>query len=228
MSNSYLLPRISSVNKPLRLGVLISGSGSGLEALLKYQELNECSHETVVVISDKIGVKGIDRAVAHGVMAITLPLPDISNFDNSTEQRVAHENAISMILDEYSVELVVCSGYMRILTDSFLSERLGRVVNIHPSPWGDGGALFPGAHGIRDTLAAGVKEAGASVHFVSVGVDDGPLIASETTIIDSDENENKLGERVKLEIEHKLYPLVIDALAEGKVVREGKRFVISE
>ena len=228
MSNSYILPRISSVKKPLRLGVLISGSGSGLEALLNYQELNECSHETVVVISDKIGVRGVDRAVAHGVMAVTIPLPNISNFNNLNEQRVAHEIDIVKILDEYDVELVVCSGYMRILTNSFLEPRLGRVVNIHPSPWGDEGAIFPGAHGIRDTLASGNKEAGASVHFVSAGVDDGPLISSEITNIHPDENEQALGERVRLEIEHKLYPLVIDALAEGRVIRDGNRFVIKK
>ena len=226
MCDSYILPRISTPKNPLRIGVLISGSGSGLEALLKYQELNDCAHETVVVISDKIGVKGIDRAVSHGVMAITIPLPDKSDFENSNQQRIAHEKDISQILNEYGVELVVCSGYMRILTDYFLTPRLGRIVNIHPSPWGDHGALFPGAHGIRDTLSAGVKDAGASVHFVGSGVDDGPLIASETTIIKDEENEEILGERIRLEIEHKLYPFVIDALSEGRVFRDGKRFGI--
>ena len=74
MSGSYILPNISSINNPLRLGVLISGSGSGLEALLQHQESNDCSHETVVVISDQPAVKGLDRAAKHGVVGICVPL----------------------------------------------------------------------------------------------------------------------------------------------------------
>ena len=231
MSGSYILPNISSINNPLRLGVLISGSGSGLEALLQHQESNDCSHETVVVISDQPAVKGLDRAAKHGVVGICVPLQPRSDFEvgsnGARARRLAHEQAVSKVLDEYQVEMVVCSGYMRILTENFLAPRLGRVVNIHPSPWGDDGALFPGAHGIRDTLAAGATTAGASVHFVSAGVDDGPLIASETTVIQSGEGEASLGERVRVEIEHQLYPAVIDALAEGRVVSDGNRFRIN-
>jgi len=231
MSGSYILPNISSINNPLRLGVLISGSGSGLEALLQHQESNDCSHETVVVISDQPAVKGLDRAAKHGVVGICVPLQPRSDFEvgsnGARARRLAHEQAVSKVLDEYQVEMVVCSGYMRILTENFLAPRLGRVVNIHPSPWGDDGALFPGAHGVRDTLAAGATTAGASVHFVSAGVDDGPLIASETTTIQSGEGEASLGERVRVEIEHQLYPAVIDALAEGRVVSDGNRFRIN-
>jgi len=231
MSGSYILPNISSINNPLRLGVLISGSGSGLEALLQHQESNDCSHETVVVISDQPAVKGLDRAAKHGVVGICVPLQPRSDFEvgsnGARARRLAHEQAVSKVLDEYQVEMVVCSGYMRILTENFLAPRLGRVVNIHPSPWGDDGALFPGAHGVRDTLAAGATTAGASVHFVSAGVDDGPLIASETTVIQSGEGEASLGERVRVEIEHQLYPAVIDALAEGRVVSDGNRFRIN-
>ena len=231
MSGSYILPNISSINNPLRLGILISGSGSGLEALLQHQESNDCSHETVVVISDQPAVKGLDRAAKHGVVGICVPLQPRSDFEvgsnGARARRLAHEQDVAKVLDEYQVEMVVCSGYMRILTENFLAPRLGRVVNIHPSPWGDDGALFPGAHGVRDTLAAGATTAGASVHFVSAGVDDGPLIASETTAIQSGEGESSLGERVRAEIEHHLYPTVIDALAEGRVVSDGNRFRIN-
>jgi len=231
MSDSYILPRLSSLNNPLRLGVLISGSGSGLEALLQHQESNDCSHETIVVISDKPAVKGLDRAAKHGVIGICVPLQPRSDFevgsDGARARRLAHEQAVAEVLDEYRVEMVVCSGYMRILTTGFLSSRLGGVVNIHPSPWGDEGALYPGAHGVRDTLAAGATTSGASVHFVSAGVDDGPLIASETTAIQPGEDEDSLGERVRTEIEHNLYPAVIDAIAEGRVVADGSRFRIN-
>ncbi len=232
MFGDYVLPRAANPSTPLRLGVLISGSGSGLEALLRHQKnlgkTGKCSHLTVVVISDKAGVKGLERAAEHGVEAICLPLPPPSEFDSAAERRRAHENELSIILDEHGVELVVCSGYMRILTEEFLTSRLGRVVNIHPSPWGESGALFPGAHGIRDTLSSGSEVAGASVHFVSAGVDDGPLIASVTTPIDAGESEEALGERVRHEIEHILYPVVIDALAEGRVVEEEGRFTIKD
>jgi formyltetrahydrofolate-dependent phosphoribosylglycinamide formyltransferase len=231
MVGRYILPRTGSSHDPLRLGVLISGSGSGLEALLYHQEANACSHETVVVISDKAGVKGLDRATAHGVMAVTVPLPPREEFaaggEGVRERRRTHEESVSAVLEEYEVELVVCSGYMRILTADFLAPRLGRVVNIHPSPWGDEGALYPGAHGIRDTLASGASTAGASVHFVSAGVDDGPLIASETTAILPDEDEDSLGERIRIEIEHHLYPAVIDALAEGQIETDGERFRVN-
>jgi formyltetrahydrofolate-dependent phosphoribosylglycinamide formyltransferase len=231
MSDDYSLPRTGHSHDPLRLGVLVSGSGSGLEALLYHQEANACCHETVVVISDQPGVKGLNRATSHGVMAVTVPLPEREDFASGDEgvraRRRQHEESVSAVLDEYGVELVVCSGYMRILTADFLAPRLGRVVNIHPSPWGDEGALYPGAHGVRDTLASGASTAGASVHFVSAGVDDGPLIASETTAIMPDEDENSLGERIRVEIEHHLYPAVIDALSEGRVEADGNRFKIS-
>ena len=228
MLEEYILPHQGSTNNPIRLGVLISGSGSGLEALLKHQEAQDCAHETVLVISDKPGVKGLDKAVKYGVIGICVPLPSKELFSGSGEQRQSHEESVAVLLDEYDVELVVCSGYMRILTDHFLSSRLGRVVNIHPSPWGDGGALFPGAHANRDLLAAGSNTAGASVHFVSLGVDDGPLIISETTNVKPGENEEELGARIRTEIEHKLYPKVIDAISEGRLISDNGRFEIIE
>ena len=228
MSEQYILPRQASTTSPLRLGILISGSGSGLEALLKHQDANDCAHETVLVISDKPGVKGLDKAIRYGVVGVCVPLPPIELFSSPSEQRKSHEKSVAASLDEYDVELVVCSGYMRILTDCFLSSRLGRVVNIHPSPWGADGALFPGAHANRDLLAASSAIAGASVHFVSLGVDDGPLIISETIDVKSGENEEELGARIRTEIEHKLYPKVIDAISEGRIISDNERFEIIE
>ena len=226
MLGCYVLPRKSTPEKPLRLGVLISGSGTGLEALLKHQNEHVCSHETVIVISDKLGVKGLDKAASHGVMGVCVPLPSKDKVPNSKERRRVHEESISNLLDQYDVELVVCSGYMRILTDYFLSNRLGSVINIHPSPWGDNGALFPGAHANRDLLNSCSKIAGASVHFVSVGVDDGPLIITETTDVISGESEDDLSVRVRINIEHKIYPKAIDAISEGRVISHNDGFKI--
>lgn len=225
MPENYLLPRTADSDHPLRLGVLISGSGSGLEALLLYQqsarESGSCSHETVVVISDKPDVKGLDRAANFGVPAEVVPLPSRADFADAVAWRHEHEDSVGAVLDAHQVELVVCSGYMRILTERFLAPRLGRIVNIHPSPWGSDGALFPGAHGVRDLLAAEHPTAGASVHFVTPGVDDGPLIATEETPVGPDEDEDTLGARVRSEIEHHLYPKVIDSLAQGRVTFVG-------
>ena len=178
---------------------------------------------TVVVISDKPDVKGLERAADFQVPAEVVPLPARADFDDTAAWRHAHEDAVDTVLDAHEVELVVCSGYMRILTERFLAPRLGRIVNIHPSPWGPDGALFPGAHGVRDLLAAGHPTAGASVHFVTPGVDDGPLIATEETPVGPGEDEDALGARVRVEIEHRLYPAVIDAIAAGRVTFDGDR-----
>ena len=227
MSEGHLLPRTADPTDPLRLGVLISGSGSGLEALLQHQRSARgsggCPHVTVVVISDKPDVKGLERAADFQVPAEVVPLPARADFDDTAAWRHAHEDAVDTVLDAHEVELVVCSGYMRILTERFLAPWLGRIVNIHPSPWGPDGALFPGAHGVRDLLAAGHPTAGASVHFVTPGVDDGPLIATEETPVGPGEDEDALGARVRVEIEHRLYPTVIDAIAAGRVTFDGDR-----
>jgi phosphoribosylglycinamide formyltransferase-1 len=232
MSGLYILPRLATLDNPLKLAVLISGSGSGLEALLVHQETHDCAHETVVVISDQAAVKGLDRAANHGVVGVCVPLPPRQEFapgsEGLSERRRAHEKFVQKVLDEYDVDLVVCSGYMRIFTAQFLIPHLGRIVNIHPSPWGQDGALFPGPHSTRDLLAAGAKTAGASVHFVSPGVDDGPLIASQTTAVIDGENEATLGERIRSQIEHQLYPTVIDALATGRVEPKGANFIIRD
>ena len=232
MSEDHFLPRAADPTDPLRLGVLISGSGSGLEALLRHQRSARgsggCFHETVVVISDKPDVKGLERAADFQVPAEVVPLPARADFDDATAWRHAHEDEVDAVLDAHEVELVVCSGYMRILTERFLAPRLGRIVNIHPSPWGPDGALFPGAHGIRDLLADGHPTAGASVHFVAPGVDDGPLIATEETPVGPGEDEDALGARVRVEIEHRLYPAVIDAIAAGRVTFDGDRVRVSD
>jgi phosphoribosylglycinamide formyltransferase-1 len=181
----------------------------------------------VVVISDQPDVLGLKRAQKHAVEAVPVPLLHSLEFESATARRRAHELQVEAVLAEHCVELIVCSGYMRILTAQFLTPRLGRVVNIHPSLWGEDGAIYPGVHGIRDCLTAGETATGASVHFVSIGVDDGPLIASEMITIRSADTEESLAARVRVEIEHRLYPQVIDALAEGRVKSDGIQFHIT-
>ena len=209
MADQWILPRIGTNETPLRIAILISGSGSGMEALLKHQQQQGCLHESVVVISDKQQAGGLMKAQALGVPSIVIPLPEI---DDRIERRLVHEEEIHETLIAHDIELVVLSGYMRIVTPSFVSKWAGRILNIHPSLLPD----FPGAHAHRDVIAAGVKRSGCTVHFVDSEMDSGPIIAQrEVEVLESD-NEESLAERVKIE-EHQIYPSVIDDLAAGRI-----------
>jgi len=209
MSEQWMLPRKGTVDDPLRLAVLISGSGSGMEALIRHQQNRDCLHVTNVVISDRTDVAGLTKAETLGVTAVAVPLPDI---ENREERRLAHEREVSEVLSDYGVEVVILSGYMRLLTPSFVKPWAGRILNIHPSLLPD----FPGAHAHRDVIAAGVEKSGCTVHFVDSGMDTGPIIAQAEVEISPDDDENSLAEKVKQK-EHILYPSVIDMFSEGKI-----------
>ena len=128
------------------------------------------------------------------------------------ERRVAHERLVNAELEAADVELVVLSGYMRILTPWFVRRWKGRLVNIHPSLLPD----FPGAHAHRDALAAGVSVTGCTVHLVDEGVDSGPILAQREIEVLAGDNEEALQERVKV-LEHILYPEVLDRLCSGQI-----------
>jgi phosphoribosylglycinamide formyltransferase-1 len=209
MTEAWVLPRIGTKENPLRLGVLISGSGSGMEALLKHQKSEGCLHTTVVVISDKPEVGGLERAQKHGVLSVVVPLPVIENRD---ERRLIHEDEVDEILVAHGVEVVILSGYMRILTSNFVNKWAGRLLNIHPSLLPE----FPGAHAHRDVIAAEAKRSGCTVHFVDSQMDSGPIIAQKAVDVFPEDDENTLAERIKAE-EHQLYPTVIDDLAAGRI-----------
>ena len=209
MAEDWKLPRIGTSDEPLRLAILISGSGSGMEALVRHQQKSECLHTTSVVISDRANASGLSKAEALGVNAIAIPLPDISD---SLERRMAHENEVTKALLNSDVEVIILSGYMRILTPSFVKPWAGRILNIHPSLLLD----FPGAHAHRDVIAAKATKSGCTVHFVDSGTDTGPIIAQEQVDVLPEDDEDSLAEKVKLK-EHLLYPMVIDMLSSGKI-----------
>lgn len=209
MADQWVLPRIGTKENPLKVAILISGSGSGMEALLKHQQKEGCLHKSVVVICDKEKAGGLLKAQALDVPAVIIPLPEI---DDLVERRISHENEIQETLVAHDVELIILSGYMRIVTPSFVGKWAGRILNIHPSLLPD----FPGAHAHRDVIAAGVKRSGCTVHFVDSKMDSGPIIAQrEVGVLESD-SEESLAERVKIE-EHQIYPSVIDDLAAGLI-----------
>ena len=201
-----MLPRAGMEEDPIRLAVLISGGGSGLAALLRYQQTPRC-HRTVLVLADKADADGLQHGRDAGIKSVGVPLPMQVE---KVERRVAHERLVDAELRAADVELVVLSGYMRILTPWFVNRWKGRLVNIHPSLLPD----FPGAHAHRDALAAGATVTGCTVHLVDEGVDSGPILAQMEVEVRPDDDEGALQERVK-GAEHVLYPDVLDRLCSG-------------
>ena len=207
MATSKGTTRVATMNDPLRCAILISGSGSGMQAMLEHQQNPNCLHITAVVVSNKSGVKGIQRAanldIPTAVVETSLELM-------GEEKRIAHELEIEQVLLDREVELIILSGYMRLLSPQFVERWEGKIVNIHPSLLPD----FPGAHAHRDVIAAGVNKSGCTVHYVDAGMDTGQIIAQcEVEVLPGD-TEETLASRIK-HFEHILYPLVVDAIAIG-------------
>jgi phosphoribosylglycinamide formyltransferase 1 len=176
------------------IGVLVSGEGSNLQALL------DAGLPVAAVASNEPGVRALERAESAGVPSAVFTLRDYADRD-------ARDAAMADWLESYGVELVVCAGYMHLLRAGFLERFPGRVVNVHPAPLPD----FPGAHPLEDLLAAGAPAAAATVHYVDEGVDTGPVIASERVPVRAGDTVEALRERVH-EAEHRLLPKVVQEL----------------
>jgi phosphoribosylglycinamide formyltransferase-1 len=176
------------------IGVLVSGEGSNLQALL------DSGLPVVAVASSSAGARALERARAADVASDVFPL---SEFDD----REARDRAMANWLEARGVEWVVCAGYMQLLTPHFLDRFPGRVVNVHPAPL----PRFPGAHPLEDVLVAGVAETAATVHYVDEGVDTGAVIATEPVPVLSGDTVETLRERVH-EAEHRLLPKVVREL----------------
>jgi len=211
----FILPRKASAQDPLRLAVLISGSGSGMQALLHHQARG-CAHRTVIVISNKAGVRGLERASRQGVATLVIEVD--KEIDDLNERREAHEHRLLSALDLHEVEAVILSGYMRVLSPLFVRDWKGRLLNIHPSLL----PKYPGAHAHRDALADGAEITGCTVHLVDEGVDSGPILAQGEVEVLATDDEDSLSERVRI-IEHEIYPATIDAFATGEITGPDPR-----
>ena len=199
--------RVASADDPLRCAILISGSGSGMQAMLEHQQNPDCMHITAVVVSNKSGVKGIERAENLDVPTVVI---EASLDLEGDERRISHELEIEQALLDYEVELVILSGYMRLLSPQFVARWEGKILNIHPSLLPD----FPGAHAHRDVIASGANKSGCTVHYVDAGMDTGEIIAQCEVEVFPEDTEETLAARVK-QFEHILYPMVVDAIAGG-------------
>jgi phosphoribosylglycinamide formyltransferase-1 len=196
---------------PLLVGVLASGRGSNLQAIVDAVQAGRCPARVAVVVSDRKAAAALDRARAAGIRAVHVD-------PASHPDRRAFDEAVARVLDEHRVGLVCLAGYMRLLSPEFVRHYAGRILNVHPSLL----PAFPGLHAQRQAIEHGVKVAGATVHFVDDGVDTGPIVLQGTVPVREDDTAETLAARV-LQEEHRLYPEAIRLFAEGRLTIDGRR-----
>jgi phosphoribosylglycinamide formyltransferase-1 len=195
----------------LNLGVLISGRGSNLQAIVKAIEKGELAAWVAVVISNNPAAPGLEWAKKNH-----LPFSLIDN--RKFKDQNTYELEIVKVLRQHKVELVSLAGYMRLVGAVLLEHYRGKMLNIHPALL----PSFPGLHAQRQALEHGVKISGATVHFVDEGCDTGPIILQAAVPVLEDDTEETLSARI-LEREHQLYPQAIKLFAQGKLKIEGRK-----
>jgi len=199
----------------IRLGVLVSGSGTNLQAIIDASEAGALDAEVVVVVSNHDAARGLDRARRHGIDAVYL---DRSSFTSPREYNAAVRDE----LRSHGVDWVVMAGYMRLLGREVLDFFQNRVLNLHPAIL----PSFPGANGIRDAFDYGVKVTGVTVHIANENFDDGPIIAQEAVVIAEDDTLETLEAKIHA-VEHRLYPAALQLIAEGRVEIVGRKVRIA-
>ncbi len=201
--------------KKLRVGVLASGNGSNLQAILDQSLAGKIDVEVVVVVSDVEDAHALSRARTAGVPAVYVPP---GKFRTKLEPEIERQYAETLLTN--GVEVVVLAGFMRILHDDFLNTFPERVVNIHPSLL----PAFPGLNVQKKAIDGGVKWSGATVHFVNAGVDAGPIILQAVVpVLDGDTPET-LAARILVE-EHRIYPEALQLIAHKRIRIDGRRVI---
>lgn len=202
----------------LKIAVLISGRGSNLQALIDSfgPAVANSPIEIVLVLSNRPDAFGLTRAARAGIATTTVDHKEFAD-------RASFDAAMDKEIRAHGAELVVLAGFLRLLTDGFIAGWHDRMVNIHP-------ALLPAFKGLKTharALEAGVRFHGCTVHFVRPEMDTGPIIAQAAVPVRPEDDENSLGGRV-LAAEHRLFPLALRLIAEGKVTVEGERAIIHD
>jgi phosphoribosylglycinamide formyltransferase-1 len=198
-----------------KIGVLISGRGSNLQALLAAQRRGELGGEIAVVFSNVASAAGLERARAAGIPSVCR--------DHRGRAREEFDAEVVAVLREHGVELVCLAGYMRLLSPVFVRAFPQRILNIHPALL----PAFPGQDAQRQALEHGVKVSGATVHLVDEGLDSGPIVAQEALAVLSTDTVDSLSARI-LELEHRLYPRAARLLLEGRCRIAGRRVIVEE
>jgi phosphoribosylglycinamide formyltransferase-1 len=203
-------------NRRMRIGVLISGRGSNLRALVEAAAEPDYPAEIALVIANVPEAAGLERAEARGIPTQVI---DHRLFPS----RVGFEAALTDALDAAGCELVCLAGFMRVLTADFVERWENRLINIHPSLL----PAFPGLNTHAEALAAGVRITGATVHFVREQVDQGPIIGQAAVPVRDDDDADSLAARV-LAAEHTLYPHCLRLVADGRATVNGNRVRITD
>lgn len=198
------------IDRKVRFGVLISGSGTNLQAIIDARESGALDADVAVVISNHDSARGLVRARDHGIDAVYI---DRSNYASPR----LYNAAIRDILRDHVCDYVVMAGYMRLLGHEVLDFFPNRVVNLHPALL----PCFPGADGIGDAFKAGVKVTGVTVHFANEVFDEGPIIAQEAVAIAEEDTIESLAARIH-EVEHRILPATLQLIAENRVEVVGR------
>ena len=200
--------------RQITIGVLISGSGSNLQAIIDAIEAKKLDAKIAVVLSNRADAYGLARATQHGIVTETLDHKDFSS-------REAYDQAVVNLLEQHGVELVVLAGFMRLLSPLFIKAYSNRIMNIHPALL----PSFPGLHVQRKAVEHGVRFAGCTVHFVNEECDEGPIIIQAVVPVFPDDTEQTLTARI-LQQEHRIYPRAIQLYAEGRLHVSGRRVLV--
>jgi phosphoribosylglycinamide formyltransferase 1 len=196
-----------------RIGVLLSGRGSNFEALAESIVAGRIPNaEIAIVVSNRDGAPGIDRARARGIAMRVIPSKGL--------ERETYDRQVVAVLNEHKVDLVCLAGYMRLLSPYFVAAFPNRILNIHPSLL----PSFPGLESQRQALEYGVKFAGCTVHFVDENLDAGPIVLQAVLPVNDNDTEETLSARI-LQEEHRIYSEAVRIVLEGRYKIEGRRVV---
>jgi phosphoribosylglycinamide formyltransferase-1 len=202
--------------KKIKLGILVSGRGSNLQAIIDNIESGKLSAEIGVVISDRADAFSLERAKKHNIPGVHVSAKGYKG------KRDEYDALLVTQLKKHNVELVCLAGFMRIITPALIRAYPNRILNIHPALL----PAFPGLHVQKTAIEHGVKFSGCTVHFVDEGMDTGPIvIQAAVPVLDSD-TEDSLSERI-LKQEHKIYSRAIQLYAEGRLRVEGRRVTVA-
>ena len=202
--------------KKIRIGVLVSGRGSNLQAIIENIEAGRLSAEIAVVISDQADAFALERARKHGIPAVHV---SASGFKG---RRDAYDALLVQELWTHTVDLVVLAGFMRIITPVLVRAFPDRIMNIHPALL----PSFPGLHVQKAAIEHGARFSGCTVHFVDEGVDTGPIIIQAVVPVLDGDTEDTLSARI-LKQEHKIFSRAIQLFAEGRLKVEGRRVLVT-
>ncbi len=202
------------MSRLLRVGVLASGRGSNLQALLDAGSRPDYPARVVVVVSDREDARALARARAAGVSSLFVNPKDHGD-------RPAYDAVLTKTLEHHEVGLVCLAGFLRILSPVFVRAWQGRLMNVHPSLL----PAFPGLHAQRQALDHGVRIAGATVHFVDEGVDTGPIVLQAAVPVEATDTEETLAARILIE-EHRVYLEAVRLFAEGRLHVTGRQVSI--